>query len=324
VREEGDYVLLCAAPGFALAELEPFRVVPATGVSGLRVELGAGGALEGRVLVDAGAEPAGTIVGVSRGDGRARTQVVGPDGRFRFTGLAPGRWDVRAVEGEILPEGGSTSSSSWGPTRDEVPWVCAVRAGETTVHDLDLREGRLPVLVGRLTLDGAAPPVGDGWTAQLVPADVMVYATGDAAEARLDADGAFRVQLAEPGRYRLLMAASTAGPEGLRLMQVLELPAGSTPWSADLATASLTLSGCAPAQGPMPTALVLWEQGDLLGFVPLLPGESGTVAAPLVPAGPLRVVDMDPMRFMRDPRTLDTIAEIEVAPGAQAELELSK
>src|SRR5690606_27515975 len=107
----------------------------------LDVRLGEGGVLEGRVLPPPGRSAAGTIVGISRGDGYARTVRVGADGRFLFDRLIPGRYHVVRHDRELRsgpPRSFGTFGTFGTSGIGELPWSCEVFDGRTTRHDLDL------------------------------------------------------------------------------------------------------------------------------------------------------------------------------------------
>ena len=137
--EDGTFVLNCEgseeawvraeADGWALADLGP--LLP--GAEPVELHLTHGGAIEGHVRLADGANPEGTILAINHGDGRGRTMRAGPNGHYRFEGLAPGPWQVRRVESEIRPE---TTYSTSDRSRDPIEWDCRVVAGETTVFDV--------------------------------------------------------------------------------------------------------------------------------------------------------------------------------------------
>lgn len=139
---EGRFELTCAdsgrvwvraaSQGWVTGDLGPLD--PLSGRE-VEIELTPGGSIEGRVLLPNGADAAGIVVGIHHGDGRARTQRAGPEGRFRFDHLAPGRWQVMRAEAELDPSSTTTMTSS---QRVEIEWSCTVEAGRTTRHDLDL------------------------------------------------------------------------------------------------------------------------------------------------------------------------------------------
>jgi hypothetical protein len=61
---------------------------------------------------------------------------AGPQGVFRFEGLAPGKWQVLPREAEVDP---STNSYASTDDPDPIEWSCEVLDGRTTRCDLDLR-----------------------------------------------------------------------------------------------------------------------------------------------------------------------------------------
>ncbi|MCZ6598622.1 MAG: sigma-70 family RNA polymerase sigma factor, partial [Planctomycetota bacterium] len=141
-RQSGEYLIRVERRGYATGELGPLAIETSRSLEGLEVMLGGGGAIEGWVLVAAGEDPAGVIVGLNHGDGEARTFRTGPDGSYRFEELAPGLWELTQREAELTP---GTSRSSIGPNSDGQPptWSCEVFEGQTTFFDLDLRAKEL-------------------------------------------------------------------------------------------------------------------------------------------------------------------------------------
>jgi RNA polymerase sigma-70 factor (ECF subfamily) len=133
-ERDGTFWLRATASGWAAGELGPLEPA-ALGEQDLELELTRGGSIEGRVLLPDGRDGEGTIVGVNHGDGAPRTLRAGAQGRFRFDGLAPGRWQVLAAESEIRPN--YTFSTSVAAT-EPIEWSCEVVAGRTTSFDLDL------------------------------------------------------------------------------------------------------------------------------------------------------------------------------------------
>ena len=131
-NDEGLMWVRAELTGFAAAETGP--VAPASSPA-LAFELVRGGAIEGVVILPAGADAEGTIVGISRGDGFPRTQRAGAGGRFRFEGLTPGNWQVLHRTDEIDPQSNSSTMST-GAT--PIEWSCEVSDGRTTRFDLDL------------------------------------------------------------------------------------------------------------------------------------------------------------------------------------------
>jgi len=96
----GEFVLRAEADGFAAAELE-LAADPSLAIQGLKIELGRGGTLAGRVLLPNGEDPAGLIVGINHGDGQPRTMRVDSEGLYTFTNLTPGGWHVELRDEEL-------------------------------------------------------------------------------------------------------------------------------------------------------------------------------------------------------------------------------
>lgn len=138
--EDGTFVLNCEvrddvwvraeAEGWAGADLGP---LPPGGGEPIELRLTHGGAIEGRVQLADGSNPEGAIVAINHGDGRGRTARAGPNGFYRFEGLAPGAWQVHRVQSEIRPD---TRITYGDRSRDPIQWDCRVVAGETTVFDV--------------------------------------------------------------------------------------------------------------------------------------------------------------------------------------------
>lgn len=139
-EEEGELFLRASAPGRASLDVGPWDFGVDALPQELALELTRGGAIEGRVLRSDDRDPAGTIVGLSCGDGSPRTQRVGADGSFRFEALPPGNYAVTRRDEEIDPNG--TEITTWpGHGRSFDP-NCTVVEGRTTRFDLELTGGR--------------------------------------------------------------------------------------------------------------------------------------------------------------------------------------
>jgi len=133
---EGAFWIRAAAGGFAPSAIGPIDPSRLAANQDFELELTAGGAIEGYVLLPDGADAEGVIVAVNHGDGAPRTLRAGPNGFFRFEGLASGSWQVLARERELDPRSRTYSSlDEAGP----IEWSCEVAPHETTRHDLDLR-----------------------------------------------------------------------------------------------------------------------------------------------------------------------------------------
>jgi hypothetical protein len=279
LRETGRFYVRAARSGYAPAEIGPFEMTPRPGLHGLELELREGGSIAGRVLLPGGEDGAGTIIGISRGDGFPVTQIAGSGGAFRFDGLTAGPWRVERRREELRDGYSSSSSSSGGAKPRDMRWNCTVRDGETTRFDLDLRFEVPTVLAGHLMLAGKAP---SGWTASL-------HGQGQhAVSSAIAADGSFRLQAAEPGECNLSLSGELADQE-IRLYQRLELAAGETPWAYDVALGRVEGQLAQPLGEDQ--MFFAWEGvGGLRCHVPIRPDAQGRFALAAVPAGAARIV----------------------------------
>jgi RNA polymerase sigma-70 factor (ECF subfamily) len=282
LREDDKYVIFAEADGYALGQSRAYDLDTRSGARGLEVELFRGGSIEGRVKVDRGRDPSGTIVGINRGDGRAKTVRVGPDGRYRFDGLTPGGWQVLRSDHEINPSSSSTSMTS-GNEEVPVEWTCTVYEGETTYHDVDLREKKACELIASFLINGK-PAVG--WSAR-VTLHAPVTGAQVMPSAAVGADGSFKLSVSEPNDYDLVLER----PYALGRMQLeerLTLEPGATVWSLDLEAGSLAGEN-APTVGAGELAVRYhWfgpERG--LDFSAYFHGDDlGRFSLPTAPAGP--------------------------------------
>lgn len=131
LSDSSPFYLRCSAAGLAPRHVGPWTAANAP--TDVRVELDAGGAIEGRVCDAAGAPQPGAIVGVTNGDGHPRTMRAGHDGRYRFEGLGPGPWWVARREAEFRTDVTSLSTTD---EPFEFRASCEVVCGRTTFHDL--------------------------------------------------------------------------------------------------------------------------------------------------------------------------------------------
>ncbi|MEM7305502.1 MAG: sigma-70 family RNA polymerase sigma factor [Planctomycetota bacterium] len=232
-RHDGEYVLRVDQPGYAPAELGPLRIETARAVDGLELRLGQGGTIEGRVLLSGGEDPTGVVLGLNHGDGKARTLRAGPDGRYRFEGLAVGLWELTREEAELSPEHSSSSLGN-NPGGDPPTWSCEVFEGQTTYFDLDLREKDAATLRGTLAVEGDSPA---GWSASLRYTE---WFNDQVLSSTLTDDaGAFELTAPSSGTYALVLRS----PHGLEVETTVELGEGETAWAHALALASVDGAG---------------------------------------------------------------------------------
>ncbi|HVS11532.1 MAG TPA: carboxypeptidase-like regulatory domain-containing protein [Planctomycetota bacterium] len=304
LRESGRYYVRASRSGYAPAEIGPFEMAPRPGLHGLELELREGGSIEGRVLLPGGEDAAGTIVGISRGDGHPVTQIAGAGGSFRFDGLTAGPWRVERRREEIRDGSWSSSTSSGRAKPRDMRWNCTVRNGETTRFDLDLRFDVPAVLSGRLFLGGKAP---SGWMANL-------HSEGqNHVSAPIGPDGTFRLQSGEPGECDLSLLGEVAGEE-LRLYGTLDLAPGETPWAADVALGRVEGQVVEPL-GEDRLRFIWQGAGDLRARVAIRPDAQGRFALAAVPAGAARIVRWSEAKGSQE-------TAVQVPPGGMVQVQV--
>jgi hypothetical protein len=277
LQAAGRYYLRATSDGCAPGELGPLDLAPHLATTGLEVALGAGGAIEGELITPGGADLGGRIIGISRADGFARTGRTDAQGRFRFERLTPGPWQVVACNAELSPDSTTTSSSTAPDGPDPLEWSCEVLEGRTTRFDLDLRTAGLVALEGSLAFSGT-PPVG--WEA-------VLERTGPDAKTVahdvLDSQGEFRLELSEPGSYKLSVRGTWKGTTTLVLVhQTIALDAGTHSWREDLPVGRLEVT----ASLALGEQLVYgWRRGDGLSFGCSLARDGAHYVLPCAPAG---------------------------------------
>ena len=203
VQHSGAYILRVDALGFAPAEIQKLVVDAERGREGIEVSLGQGGSLEGTIRTNSGDSLGGVIVGLSRGDGYAKTLRASSDGTYRFERLLPGQYEVRLVEKEISTRTSeSVSTFLVGGRQRSWSWNALIRAGETTVHDIaapkDVHQSALSV---SLHVDGVPAA---GWTWQLS----KEAAGGKPNTGALSLEGTARIESDQSGRCTLALSAS--------------------------------------------------------------------------------------------------------------------
>jgi RNA polymerase sigma factor (sigma-70 family) len=277
-NEGGNLIVRADKEPFASAEIMLHKVDARRGTDGVELRLTEGGSIVGRVLPERGREATGAVVAVSRGDGFARTQRVGPDGAFAFERLMPGRWNVTRRESELDPQ--SSSWSMGNEKRPEMPWNCEVLEGQVTKFDVGENETAPCALVGRLVVSGAE--LGR-WTA-------MLPAEQGPVTAPLDASGSFRLESSEPGPTHVILTAIEGPFEGTHMRAPIDLSLGETRWSADISAARIALHGTGTAS-KSPLAFVIARK-DRSIIVRGLPDEGDLQL--VVPEGKGRIMRLDP------------------------------
>ncbi|PIE24796.1 MAG: hypothetical protein CSA62_02910 [Planctomycetota bacterium] len=95
----GRHRLLAEKPGFALCRSKAIQVQAGKTTKGVLIQLSRGGSISGRLIDTDGIGVAGwTLSAQSQRNATMKTGKSDADGRFRFTGLAPGRYEVQASD----------------------------------------------------------------------------------------------------------------------------------------------------------------------------------------------------------------------------------
>lgn len=281
MRKRGTYVVRAEAEGRAAADVGPLELAPETGLVDLELDLRRGGALEGRVLVAAGRDPAGVIVAVNRGDAYPRTVRSDAEGRFRFERLTAGPWHLLRGKLEVNPLGGGTAYSV-AKTPTVIPFNCTIREGETTFQDLDLRDFQPCELAGVLLVNGAAAA---DWSVRAWPG-AKTAVVGEPPSSATAADGSFTLSIDEPGTLRLSFTPpAEVGGQG-RIDALFEVRPGPNQWREDFTMGRL--SGRCLSSAATDGSALFYRSAEGVKpscWLPILPDEDGRYAFPFVPAG---------------------------------------
>lgn len=310
------FAVLCEAEGWSLAEASPLDVDPAVGVDGIEIALEKGGAIEGRVLTAPGKDPAGVVVGVDRYDGKPHTKRVGPDGRFRFDRLAPGKYRVARADAEFNAEHTSTSWSSGPSVHAEYPTNCSVDDGKTTSFDLDLRDDQPCLLLAQVSVNGLP---ATGWSASVWPNESAT--SRKIPGGAVDAQGRLRIEVAEPGGGRLVLEPPPQRSDGgVRLEMPVELHRGENPLPVDLSVGSIH-GRCAASAADALLQFAPDSSNGATCSVTAHVDATGRFEMPCVLAGSGRV---GRYQILSDGGTAGPVAEVhvDVPRGGSAEVEV--
>lgn len=311
----GTFVIHAEADGHGRGESQPVSLGSGESRAGFELELYPPSALFGRVIVAAGVEVQGTIVGVTRGDGHVRTQTVGRDGAYRFEGLAPGRWQVRRCTaaaqeglraGRIRPQEKMTA----------LPYDVELPAGREVEFDLDLRDERPCRISGSLTFDGIP---AEGWPVQL-------GVQGEQVLMHTDAEGRFQATLRRPG-HGFLGTTSVSMPGQLVVVsRPVELVAGDNTCDLNFVTGSVSLSGLPPSPqetvGPFGAGYALRsvDPGDqTLWFVLFDPEQDGSRTLDGIPVGAVELHGRTVESQSTDPASWPRVETLYVEEGRRTE-----
>lgn len=314
-RAAGSYFVRAEPGTGAPAEVGPVTVDAALHGPALELHLGEGGAIEGRVKLAGGTDPEGAIVGITRGDGAARTQRVASDGRFRFDSVIPGPWRVELREADVFGPARMIESIQAPDVESfDLEANCTVYEGKTAFVDVFDVAPEAFFFEGRLRIDERAAV---GWTAKLGPARKLDI-DGEG-WSTLDADGRFVLRARAPGDYRLTLRRLGGELQEQLLFQDLTLQGAETPWERELHTGKLLLVGLDAWDGKgSPTVLHYWKgPGGLFGVaIPVGSGER-TIE---VPAGD---AELCAPGESEDPETWKVLRAITVPRGRELRVELS-
>ena len=320
IREPGAYIVRAEAERYAPADTTPFTIEADLQSAAIELELGRGGTLEGEVRTGTSESPADSIVGISRGDGYARTMRVGHDGKFRFEGLTPGLWSVAPNDSLLIP--GTISISKQIGSRvvpfESLEWNCEIVEGQTTFHAVGL-DG-----TANWSFDGHFSLSGDtslAWTARLLAPERFFVEDSPGAVA-LGTNGDFKLPVHDLGQYQLVLRTDLGPGLEFFVVQPVDVAAAS-PWLLDLQVGELQLDGIPQAVEAQAPSLVLLRELPDQGFalVSIQGNESGQAIIELAPAGKCQLVKPN-LREGFDPRKWEVVAEVEVVRGGSTHLKL--
>ncbi len=171
--EGGAFRLLARRDGFVPSTVGPIEVPKAGLVEGISISLSRGGAVEGSTLRSGGVtfEGGNVLARSLQESSEQKDAPIGPQGRFRIEGLAPGKWTVVATR---RPRAGE----DWrGPWAEALRAVAVVEEGRTTEVDfgavvagcrvrIRVRRGEEPIARARVRLQPSGPP-SDAWALAL-------------------------------------------------------------------------------------------------------------------------------------------------------------
>jgi RNA polymerase sigma-70 factor (ECF subfamily) len=314
-KAPGTFAILCDADGWALAEVSPLEINPAKGMDGIEIELVRGGAIEGHVRKAPGKDPAGVIVAIDRGDCKPRTQRVGPDGAFRFDHLTPGRFNVTRSEVEVRGNSWSTSWSKGDDVHPKYPWNCSVQDGSVTRFDLDLSDERPCALLAQVSANGVP---ASGWTATLWPESRST--TKKLPGGAVDAEGRLRLEVSEPGPWRLLLGPPAESGAGASFEVPVELSRGEIRFPLDLRVGSVR-GHCAGPRGESSISFSGGQRGSVTCRSEVRLDAQGRFEMPFVLAGHGRV---GRLQILAEGGTSgpDTEVPVDVPAGGSVEVEV--
>jgi RNA polymerase sigma-70 factor (ECF subfamily) len=262
----------------AALTLGPYTLRAKEGLE-LTFELPLGGSLVGHV-VRRDAEPvAGTLVGVSRGDGLVATFRVDTTGAFEFRGLEPGEWQVRRVAREAL----GFEPLQLVPGGPAAPrWDVTVVEGRVAQFDLRIDEASRTRLGGALKFDGVS--VG--------PWGVEARLGAQRATDVLDPDGRFELELPREGDWVLAARWAPRGGDEHEYSEPVARWRGTFAIERDWPTATLEVELGAAHSGELVSLHAHWP-GDAHLAVHTRSDREGRARFAKAPAGALQLEHED-------------------------------
>jgi hypothetical protein len=317
IRSEAEYVVLVEREGFATLEHGPLRLRPGHDEE-LELELGPGGALEGRVLVPESESAAGILVKLCRGDMRVHEAVTDADGRYALERLTPGPYMVLAERERLGEALGFLASPVETRTVDETftfPWAVVVRGGETVRHDVDLGGGARARVAGHLRVDGLTFGLA---SVHLVERTEGWWQRPDqSAEHGLAADGSFVVEDQHLGPHWLVCQLVGGELAGTLLVRAVDLVPGTN--EVALALDSARVAGRLDPGEEGPCALVSELSENDFSVTPLAPAAGMFELS--VAAGRLRLVAWRAGEVRDDPCTWSVLRRATLHSGGRSVLE---
>lgn len=241
----------------------------------LNFELPVGATLVGNVVRADGKSAAGTLVGLSRGDGRVATCRADAAGRFEFRALEPGGWQVRQVQREAL----GFEPLQLVPGGAAAPrWDVQLSDALETRFDLRIDVARRTRLVGALRFAGTS--VG--------PWGVEARLGAQRATDVLDPDGHFELDLPREGDWLLAARWAPRGGDEYEYSEPVASWRGTFEVERDWPTAQLEVELGAQRAEQLVSLHVHWP-GDAQLVMHVRPDAQGVARFARAPAGPVRL-----------------------------------
>jgi protocatechuate 3,4-dioxygenase beta subunit len=237
LQRAGTYVLHAEAEGFARGESNEFVVEDGAIAPPVIITLEQPASVEGAVLTGDSTSLEGLIIAATRGDGHVEVCVTDPDGRYRFSGLSSGGWQVRTARPD--DQQWLRMARTWPLYEErELPIDVVLAPGQAATFDVDLRDHHAAEIQGRLAIDGVAC---DGFS-------VSVWCDGTYERTEVDAGGTF-AHRTSPGSNTLHCFGTLPTGGRLTIRHEVELTAGSNPVDVAVRTGGVEFVGL-PASAP--------------------------------------------------------------------------